>query len=187
LLVLILAVPVLVHAQTTIPAGAQRILLPIRPLNVGGAFGSAWYTEVGFSNLSDSPLPVYGIPSCTTEGCPQTLALAPHSTGWAGLIGGQCSSQGMLLAVDRNRASDIALTERTHDTSRDARAWGVIVPVVRDDQMPPLRFSLVDVPMDPRFRVMLRVYDIDPTTPPSVRVRAYAENYPTAAATPTRF
>lgn len=53
-----------------------------------------------------------------------------------------------------------------------------MVPVMRDDQMPPLRFSLVDVPMDTRFRVMLRIYDIEPATPPSVRVRAYAENYP---------
>lgn len=166
------------NAQTPPSADAQRILLPIRPLNVAGAFGSSWYTEVGFSNLSDSPLAIYGIPPCTTEGCPQVIELAPRSTGWAGLIGGQCSSQGMLLAVDRNRANDIALTERTHDTSRDAKAWGVMVPVVRDDQMPPLRSSLVDVPMDARFRVMLRIYDIDPATPPSVRVRAYEENYP---------
>ncbi|HEY2830053.1 MAG TPA: hypothetical protein VGJ88_08025 [Thermoanaerobaculia bacterium] len=177
-LAFILALTSIALCAQTVPGGTQRILLPIRPLYVPGALGSAWLTEVGLANLGDSALTVYGVPSCTTEGCPSSVQLAAHSTGWAGLIGGQCSSQGMLLAVDTSRASDLALTERTHDTSRDANAWGVMVPVVRDDQMPPLRFSLVDVPMDPRFRVMLRVYDIDPATPPSVRVRAYAENYP---------
>lgn len=171
-LILALAFGITLSAQT------RRILLPIRPLYVPGALGSAWLTEVGLANLGDTALTVYGLQPCTTEGCPSSVQLAAHSTGWAGLIGGQCSSQGMLLAVDAPRASDLALTERTHDTSRDAKAWGVMVPVIRDDQMPPLRFSLVDVPMDARFRVMLRIYDIDPATPPSVRVRAYAENYP---------
>jgi hypothetical protein len=163
----------------SLPPDAQRILLPIRPLYVGGVFGSAWYTEAGLANLSDTLVPVYGIPPCTLEGCPQgPVQIAGHSTGWTGFIGGQCSSQGMLLVIDRARANDVAFTERTHDTSRDAKAWGAMIPVIRDDQMPSLRFSLVDVPMDPRFRVMLRIYDIDPSTPPSIHVRVYDEHYP---------
>lgn len=85
-LILALAFGITLSAQT------QRILLPIRPLYVSGALGSAWLTEVGLANLGDTALTVYGLQPCTTEGCPSSVQLAAHSTGWAGLIGGQCSS-----------------------------------------------------------------------------------------------
>src|SRR5438105_3909947 len=75
-------------------------------------------------------------------------------------------------------ALSISLSLRVQDVSREARTWGTTVPVVRERDAFTGRLQLLDVPVDDRFRVALRVYDFD--EPPAsgsydraVRIRFY--------------
>lgn len=90
---------------------------------------------------------------------------------------------GTLGIVERGRADDVAFTLRSRDTSRQYETWGTVVSVVREADLYARRFSLVDIPADPQFRALLRIYDVNPATPPSVRVRIFRFNAARRAAT----
>ena len=47
------------------------------------------------------------------------------------------------------------------------------MPVIPAERLFAQRFSIVDVPMEAQFRSMLRLYDFNAATPPSVRVRVF--------------
>ncbi|MHB0969207.1 MAG: hypothetical protein ACYC7A_00045 [Thermoanaerobaculia bacterium] len=55
----------------------------------------------------------------------------------------------------------IHFTLRVQDVSRQALTWGTEIPVVRENAFRTGRISLPQVPLDARFRPMLRIYDVD--------------------------
>jgi hypothetical protein len=64
---------------------------------------------------------------------------------------------GAFIYVPARLARDVIAKVRVHDTSRDAAAYGVEIPVVSDRDFA-AAVRLVGIPTDPRFRSTLRVY-----------------------------
>lgn len=182
----------LIFALTLIAGAAaaqqQTILLPVAPDLVGGGFGSVWETQLAITNTGQRPVTVFGYaPSrCPFDPCNSTPPpIPPQATIFTGIISERCIGlAGRLLTVNDADAGQLAFTLRTHDTSRDEKSWGTVVPVVKRSSLYADRFSIVDVPVDPRFRATLRIYDADASTPPAVNVRYFAEDpatpYPVA-------
>lgn len=156
----------------------DKVLLPIAPQRVEGAFGSSWVTELAISNLSSSPVWVSRPPVCF----PVCVAppLSPNTTDFITYQVAARDVIGQLLLVEKGRLKDLAMTLRSRDTSREFETWGTSIPVVTADDLYARTFGLVDVPMDPQFRATLRIYDVNASTPPRVRIRIYEIPSPNA-------
>jgi hypothetical protein len=161
-------------ALVAMRASAQefdKVLLPIAPQRVEGAFGSVWITDLVISNLSTTPVRVSRTPVCAPICVPPPLpakatVLVPDLVPASNVIG-------QFALVEKGRLHDVAMTLRSRDTSRQAETWGTSIPVVTAEDTFSRTFGLVDVPMEPQFRSTLRIYDINAATPPRVRVRIY--------------
>jgi hypothetical protein len=67
------------------------------------------------------------------------------------------------MIVPRPEADSLAFALRVRDVSRAEEGLGTEVPVVREkDMFVNTVMTLLDVPLDPRYRVKLRVYALDP-------------------------
>ncbi len=137
----------------------ERILFPVL-FNAPGAHGSNWVSEAVISNPNPWFVDNYNtIESyvCITYPCGERL-----SPGFYGRTVGSNFPQGVALLVPRNEADDLAFALRIRDTSRQAESFGTEIPVVREKDLVFNRaVSLLDVPLDPRFRVKLRIYAFD--------------------------
>jgi hypothetical protein len=162
----------------TVSARAQsldqydRVLLPLTPEHVSGAFGSEWVTDIAMTNLSDSPLAVIGYGTCFFL-CPSPPPIPAHATIFVTQTPRCSEVRGTFLFVERGRVRDLAMTLRSRELSRQLQTWGSTIPVVTADKLFGQRFSLVDVPMEPQFRSTLRIYDFNAATPATVRLRFY--------------
>lgn len=109
----------------------ERVLVPF--LYSGpGAFGAQWETTLGL-----------GFPE--TELVPQPLGPRPH---------------GLVLPLSRRQARDGTVTLRFRDAAHMTPAEAIDVPAARTaDTSSTVR--LRNIPLDPRFRRTLRIYDID--------------------------
>ena len=165
----------IVHAQQ-IPY--ERILVPLPySASLPGAFGSLWSTTLTAVNDSDADVRVTECPACLcVESCGER---SPHESFDLQLSFPQgYSSAGAFVYVGNPAAGRVRFTLRVQDVSREALTWGTTVPVVRERDAFTGRLQLLDVPVDDRFRVALRVYDFD--EPPAsgsydraVRIRFY--------------
>lgn len=153
-----------------LPAEFEIFLIPIAPGRVAGAQGSVWVTELSVTNVSDTPVYVARNPSPI----PGFFApLAPRATEvLAGLDRTEVVA-GAVEIVERGRGRDVAFTLRVRDVSRQHETWGTVIPVVRENEFFAERFSLAEIPGEAQFRSLLRIYDVNPATPPAVRVRVY--------------
>lgn len=69
----------------------------------------------------------------------------------------------MALLVPRPEADLLSFGLRVRDVSRQAEGFGSEIPVVRERNLITDRpIELLDVPLDPRYRVKVRIYALDP-------------------------
>lgn len=148
----------------------ERILVPLM-FEGDGAFGSHWTSALTVHNSGETGIdPWSSIVRCgDEERCrPQippgaTLHLTPLTLGnWI---------HGYLFAVPREQADDLEFSLHIRDLSRQAESFGTEIPVVRERDLPRRPIVLLDVPLDPRFRSMLRVYDVNAIDGAPVRIR----------------
>ena len=177
---LLASVVLIALIQAMHPANAQtseyeKILLPIRPARVLGAFGSEWVTQVAVTNLSTTPVSVLYLRSCGITTCPNAPPIPPGVTIFI-YISLSSEVPGYFIEVERGRFKDLALTLRTEDVSRRNETWGTVIPVVTEKDLFETRFGLNDVPLEDQFRSTLRIYDFDGSTPGGVRVRIFQVN-----------
>jgi len=131
------------------PAVFDPILFPVSFAGPG-ALGSQWLTESfiyanGSPSFFRDPLPC--------NGCSNSL-----STGTKQLIN-DGNPWGHVLYAVRGTAESLAFASRIRDTSRQSQTAGTEVPVVRErDFRNQLRF--LNIPVDPRYRVMLRLWSL---------------------------
>lgn len=153
-------------------AGLAPILFPIVD-SVNGAFGSMWQSALTVSNPKpwtvDAEYSLYNIGPCITD-CNPPFDPKFFDTFRHGY------PHGTLLWAARSEAEELALSLRIRDVSQQERGWGSEVPIVRDhDFIHGKNIHLLDVPLDPRYRVKVRVYMIEPVLAPSltgaVRIR----------------
>jgi hypothetical protein len=138
----------------------ERILFPVL-FSTGGANASSWVTEATLSNprpwFVENANTLSPIRPCLVYPCGERIApfeVARYADGFP---------HGVTLLAPRPEAPDLAFALRIRDVSRQAEGLGTRVPVVRErDFTHGGGIALLDVPLDPGYRVKLRVYMIEP-------------------------
>lgn len=162
------------------PTDFERILVPIAISGeVPGAFGSRWVTHLAITNAADQGVYIYGYnpyPSgCVIAVCPPVPSTPPRETFFPIMAPG-ATSQGAIIEVDRQFASEVRFQLRVQDLSREASTWGTEIPVVREAGLFTGTFQLLDVPAMPGFRALLRLYDVAGVGGGQAVVRFYKTN-----------
>lgn len=127
--------------------------IPVNANDVSGAHGSIWRTELTVHNPTEFTVPLDG-DFCEQNGptCPR-LSLAPGETKSIRLYPGRGESSSLL--VPYGIANELSMSLRVRDLSRNSEDWGTEVPIVRQFGY---LFRLLDIPTDPRYRVLLRTF-----------------------------
>lgn len=153
----------------------EQLLLPVFLEPLKGAYGSEFRTELNGLNTSNTQVvEVWGLettchpspPACDWLREPMVY-LNPwrDGTDLSDYRVYQTGSPGRYIEVPRDQIDDFAMTLRVYDTSRSAENFGTEIPVVRTSDFHRNKiFALLDVPLDSRFRKMLRLYATGPTT-----------------------
>lgn len=160
------------HSHVRDRGVSEPILFPVL-FSADGAFGSKWRTEATVSN--PAPWTVYAdytlhnIGPCIQDCDPpfEPKSIERFHDGYP---------RGTVMFAPRSEAGQLALSLRIRDISREEQGYGTEVPVVREhDFIHGENIHLLDVPLDPRYRVKVRIYMIEPVLPPalggSVRLR----------------
>jgi hypothetical protein len=141
------------------PSVFERVLFPVLA-KTSGAGGSEWRTEVAISNENpwfvDNANYVESM-VCVTFPCAERMS--PHSVR---RFEGSDFPHGLALLTPRDEAPHLGFSVRVRDVSQDADSYGSALPVVREHQM--VRggaATLLDIPLDSRYRVKVRVYAFD--------------------------
>jgi hypothetical protein len=140
----------------------EKILVPIATRQpVPGAHGSLWQSELRMMNGNPTALEP-GIDllhletrctDCTTE-IPRSSVIAPK------LAMPRLDSDvppTFLLYAHKDVARFFSFQLRVRDLSRQTETWGTEIPLVRGSEMRS-SLALLDIPMRPGFRQMLRLY-----------------------------
>lgn len=143
------------YADTTY----ETVLVPIVLAQPApGAYGSLWTSALHvFADGADlhfkqfdvclACAPEYVVPANTTA----TLDI--------GLV--PAVPSGRLIYLARDATTRAVFELRVSDLSRQSLTWGTELPVVREPSFRTDHVTLIAVPTDARFRVALRVYDVD--------------------------
>lgn len=153
-----------------------RYLIPIFQNETTGAFGSRWQVDTWFyysSAAAGGPV-IVPSPFCRNGICFFSLHL---------LLDGEFQplpieprfypGSAVLLHVESPYADDFTFTSRIRDVSREQDTAGTEIPVVRENQITQRTVHLLNVPLAPKFRHMLRVYALPEVANPEVEVRYY--------------
>lgn len=162
---------------TTAPAGLYSywdsrdrsvytpILFPVI-LRGPGAFGSQWRSEATVSNPApwtvDADYTLHNIGPCAGPCDPpfQPKSIQRFHDGYP---------RGTVMWAPRSEAEQLTLALRVRDASRQKEGFGTEIPIVRErDFFHGENIRLLDVPLDPRYRVKVRVYMIEPVLAPAL-------------------
>ena len=131
------------------PSLYERVLVPIL-YDGPGAYGSQWLTETQMINASERE--VRFLPDVSRP----LTSLAPGAETSLSVYGQRPT--GLVLFVPRD--GDVRFGSIVRDVSRDAEDFGTEVPVARERDTDRTLY-LPNVPFDSRYRLQLRIYDID--------------------------
>jgi len=130
-----------------------------------GAFGSLWTTPLAIHNGTSSTF-VFD-PACF-EVCQDHPRLTPgktqqqiHEFSWEWKSGQPARVLGISVAEGNDSPAALSFQLRSADVSRSASNAGTEVPVVRETEFRTATLHLLNVPADPRFRLTLRIYEMD--------------------------
>lgn len=157
------------HAQTI-----ERFLVPVYLAGpTPGASGTQWVSELRILNsgASNAFIENFGVMNQTGMFFPETLPPGVEIAGRRLNNAGSANNPGALLLVRSEYARQLAFQSRVRDTSRDSEGWGTWLPVIHETQASSHAIHLLDVPVDGRYRLMLRVYSFDQVAGRTVRVR----------------
>lgn len=132
------------------------LFIPVNADDVLGANGSIWRTELKVHNPTEFTVPLHGAfcEPLLPIVCPR-VTLAPGETKSIVLHPG--GGESGTLYVPDGIANALSLSLRVRDVSRQADDWGAEVPIVRSASFGYVH-RLLDVPTDPRYRVLLRTF-----------------------------
>ena len=170
--------------------GYATFLLPIyTDGDVAGAHGSLWRTEFWIRNngRSNATLAPWECPinSACPAVVPLTRTLAPGETlrNLPVFFRPPTSNPGRLLFVNRDAAEHVSTSLRLWDVSRQSTDAGTEIPVVSESDFLTTTAHLMSVPLNGRFRLTLRVYEIVHSEA-RFRVRVYGQQEGTGAPLP---
>ncbi|HEV7767049.1 MAG TPA: hypothetical protein VGQ76_18760 [Thermoanaerobaculia bacterium] len=136
-----------------------RYLVPITASDVPGAHGSLWTSELTVFNPAAASLPLSGrfCPESELSLCVATIEV-PQNASTRVFLHPTEGRDGAFLYVPRAAAFAFTKQLRVRDISRDAENFGSEVPIVDVDSAFAATQRLLDVPTDPRYRALLRIY-----------------------------
>jgi len=141
------------------PKFFDRALIPV-VFNGPGAFGSHWETELSLRN--DNTFTVE--PWRPIDGKAELVPRQPV------LFSGDAPG-GIFVGIPLQASASLALHAGVRDISREASEWSTELPIVREEQFSTTGIDLLDIPANPRFRTMLRIYStLNPISPYNAQV-----------------
>jgi len=137
----------------------ERILFPVL-FQAAGAHGSQWVSEAAIANPRPWSIENYNevVPfECIVYPCGERFSPESYVA-----FSGAGYPRGVALIAPRGEAGGLAFSLRVRDTSRAAEGYGTQIPVVREkDMFRGTDLTLLDIPIDPRYRTKLRMYAFD--------------------------
>lgn len=148
----------------------ERVLVPISVVDVPGAYGTLWSTELWYRNHSNKPVAVF--PLAVTDTVPtigRTTRLPIGSF--------PPEAPGQILFVSRDGGADVQFDLRLFNRADPAASWGTKLPVVRERELADV-VHLINVPTASAYRSTLRIYGVPDAVAgtDSVRVRIYSNS-----------
>jgi hypothetical protein len=135
----------------------ERVLIPV-VFHGPGAFGSNWVTELSLVNANS-----YVVEPWRPIAGQTAIASKPV------IFGSENAPNGLFLVVPRQATGGLTFHAAVRDTSRADSEWATQIPVVHETQFSTSPVELLDIPIDSRFRTMLRIYSPDPLLPDYAR------------------
>ena len=176
-----LLLPAAFTYQDVAEEGYEQVLLPLYFEELAdGAGGTRWATYFRMRNNGPDPVRFAPYPCPAGQVCPPvfplTTTLVPGRTyhGLPPAYGQPAGNPSRLFYVSRDGAQQLSFGARIADLSRDALNAGTEIPVLREDDVLMRQAQLFEVPMNPNFRVLLRLYDVAQSTS-RFRVALYKE------------
>lgn len=161
--------------------GYQTFLLPIYlDGQISGANGSRWQTDLWIRNGGTAAATLAPWDCPAGQACPAVFPLTKTLTAHESIhnlpafFRAPTANPARLLYVSRGEAEAISTQLRFSDVSRSTLNGGTELPVVREDGLFSGPLSLLNLPVDSRFRVTLRIYDVA-LTESRFRVDVYAQ------------
>lgn len=135
----------------------ERVLFPVL-FRSRGAGGSQWVSEAVIRNPTSFPIlnanSLGVLTVCIRYPCGEMLQPKERRA-----FEGYDYPQGVALLTPRREADNLQFSLRIRDVSRESDSFGTEVPVVREkDMVRNGELTLLDVPLDPRYRTKLRIY-----------------------------
>ncbi len=158
-------------AAVTVPGDTgpfEAILLPVFS-DVHGAFGSVFVTDARAFATTDQSVNIYGAFAMCGIGdgiepkpVDPLIVTIPGGTKWN--LGATCSNwPARVLYVAADQSHDVTFNERVTDITRTSSSLGTEIPIVRSSRMTNGKITLLNVPIDGRYRNTLRIYALKPT------------------------
>lgn len=153
-------------------AAWQRVLLPVYVTGqVPGSNGSLWTTDFWIRNNSGNPEDSAALApwSCEGQVCPPVFpSQRPLRAGETlhnipPFFRAPTDNPARLLYITRSVFPKVSMNLRVADVSRGGLNAGTEIPIVRDEAFATSTIQLMNVPVDARFRLLLRVYDVTPS------------------------
>ena len=146
------------HAYGQSEEDFTRLLIPVTAVAVPGANGSLWTTEWTVYNNSGDDLFIGGpFPFVNFSPMIQDNYIAARETRRFYLEEAARGFDGAFVYLPTATLDTVPMSLRVRDTSVNAQSYGTSIPVVRPSAFKP-RIDLIDIPTDPSYRTMLRIY-----------------------------
>lgn len=162
-------------------AGYTTFLLPVyTDGDVQGAHGSLWRTEFWIRNHGKNVLTLAPWDCPAGQVCPAVVPLTRPLNPNENLknlpvfFRPPSGNPGRLLFVTNEGAREVSTSLRLWDVSRESTDAGTEIPVVEESEFLTGTAHLLSVPLNGRFRLMLRIYDVA-NSQARFRVRIYAQ------------
>jgi hypothetical protein len=172
LAVISLWVAPLLRADPDPPVTYTRFLVPFRHTPLPGAFGSLWAVDTWFHYSGTEPILFVPAPYCRS-GSGLCLSTVDVDVFGVALPVDNFGDGPVLFHVDSRYAAQLTFASKIRDLSRHEQSAGTEIPVIREDRMSAAPLYLLNVPVEPGFRDMLRIYALPEVDDPEVEVSYY--------------
>src|SRR6266849_2264446 len=136
-----------------------RVLAPTVARSTPGAFGSVWITEFAVLNGNAMAAAMEYARACPSQ-CSDQVQIDPGAyRDINDVLNSASGAPGVLVYVPSTSARLMEFSLRVRNLAVQALTFGAEVPVVREENAFTRAFSILNVPIDTRFRHTLRVYD----------------------------
>lgn len=179
-LLVFLGVPVSAQPGPELDArNYDRVLIPVWAQHpIRGAAGSVWLTELWVRNEGDSDAWFTQIPPiCIACNPDQLFKVRAHSTRVfreQDFFSSPSGGSGIFVYVEKARIQDFHFWLRVFDTSQNEDSLGTELPVIRLEEAVSTRIELIGVPLEPKFRLALRVYALNRALRRRARVKIFS-------------